>query len=196
MLGLGASRLALTTAKPSVTETSGLAHRVKAMELLRKALREDPKDRDEADARFASLMVLTIQSSCLQEGMVDFLTTLRGSVLSGKTIHSKDASCFAAFFQKQYLNTVQERFSEEQLEQLDPEPLDNASDSLRRLRPYCQKGAEKAYFDLLLNLVESSYSAPKQGKFTSFKPSIILAYALYSLQEFYELVRCGGCVIL
>jgi hypothetical protein len=165
MLGLGASRLAMHAPKNSTPSTSGLAHRVKAVQLLGEAMKTDPKDKQEADARFATLMCLTFQSSCLAEGLIDFLTMLRGCVLSGSTIQDLNASCFASFMQKTHLETMEAMFDEQQLKTLRREPLDSATASLEALHPFCQQGVEQNYHKVLSNLIREAYVSPRKGMY-------------------------------
>jgi hypothetical protein len=165
MLALGASRLAMdASSTPAQIETSGLAHRVKAVQSLSAALKTDPKNKQEADARFATLMVLTFQSSCMPEGFMDFLTMLRGCVLSGYTIPDDKASCFASFLQKNHLETMEDKFDEQQLKDLKTESLDAATASLKALEPYCRTGVEASYHGVLAALISAAYVSPKQGE--------------------------------
>lgn len=165
MLGLGASDLALISSNRAELASNALIHRVKAVSLFNQAMKTPSKDNFEADARFATLMVLTFQSSCMPDGFYDFLTMLRGCVLHGGEV-IKNESCFITFWQMNHLNTMVERFTEAQVQSLDHGPLDEATESLAQLKPYCQPGVEERYHQILCELVEHAYTSPKDCKYT------------------------------
>jgi hypothetical protein len=76
MLGLGASHLNLRI--PKKFNTQALAHRSRAISSLNSVLSKQNITQAEGDAAFATVLALTFQSSYLPDGMVDFITMVRG----------------------------------------------------------------------------------------------------------------------
>lgn len=76
MLGLGASHLSLMTSanysKPA------LNHRVASISTLNEHLSKAHLAEADADAALGALLALTFQSAYMPDGMVDFLTMVRG----------------------------------------------------------------------------------------------------------------------
>jgi hypothetical protein len=76
MLGLGASHLSLCTNEDYTSQA--LSHRVQAMKALNAQLsRPNPSTKD-GDAAFGAVMSLTFQSSYMADGMLDFISMVRG----------------------------------------------------------------------------------------------------------------------
>jgi hypothetical protein len=162
MLGLGASHLALTTSSQSGLNTSALAHRVEAIQRLNKALAIPAKDKHDADARFAAFMLLTFQSSCLPDGLLDFLTTLRGCIMQGGEVNSE--SFFVPFLENNHQATMNEKLQDVSLELIDNDLLDKAMASLTDLQVYCRPGVELVYHRLLVEGMQAAYNSPRDGK--------------------------------
>lgn len=80
MLGLGASHLGLLT--PSDYNKVALKHRVTAIRELNSHLSKPNISKSGGEAAFAAMLVLTFQSSYMADGMVDFLTMVRGCKFS------------------------------------------------------------------------------------------------------------------
>jgi Fungal specific transcription factor domain len=162
MLGLGASHLALSSASPSELSSLGLNHRIKAMKLLNEVLAIPPADRAEADARFATFMVLVFQSACLPDGLYDFLTMLRGCVLQGDT--ESMGGLFSQFMEINHLQTIEAMLKNVDLEPLDTDVLDAGIFSLNQLQSYCKPGIELEYHEEILNGVQAAYISPRYGE--------------------------------
>lgn len=89
ILALAASHLDAVS-NANVAEEA-LSHRILAVKALNDALSVPPKTRNESDARMAAALALSFQSSHLQDGLLDFLTMVRGCnliALGGNTIDS------------------------------------------------------------------------------------------------------------
>jgi hypothetical protein len=76
MLGLGASHLSLVA--PSGYERAALKHRVIAISALNKYLTKPGLTKRDVEAAFGTMLNLTFQSAYMNEGLVDFLTMIRG----------------------------------------------------------------------------------------------------------------------
>lgn len=79
MLGLGASHLSLLT--PHGYEKAALKHRVLAISALNKHLAKPGLTNQDAEAAFGAMLNLTFQSAYMNDGLVDFLTMVRGCKL-------------------------------------------------------------------------------------------------------------------
>lgn len=162
MLALGASHLSITT--EADLNSQALAHRVEAVNLLNKALARPAVTKEESDARYAAFMILTFQSSCMADGMFDYLTMLRGCMFQGKHVRMSN-SAFSAFFREHsHLAKVEDKFTDAQLETLDVKTLGEAVASLTALLPLCETDVEFRYHKLLNNVVTFAYTSPKAGK--------------------------------
>jgi hypothetical protein len=76
MLGLGASHL--STISPSSYADAALKHRITAMKELNEHMARPDLNLADAEAAFAAMLSLTFQSAYMPDGMIDFLTMVRG----------------------------------------------------------------------------------------------------------------------
>jgi hypothetical protein len=158
MLAHGASHLDLTTTDD--LNSQGLKHRIDAVTLLNKALSRPATSKEEYDARFATFMILTFQSTCLRDGFMDFLTMLRGCVLNGQFLEN---SHFSAIALNSHMETMDEKFEDAQLGKLNARTLSDAIASLAQVEELCQSTTEKKYHSMLLDVAVNGYSSPKAG---------------------------------
>lgn len=79
MLGLGASHLNLLLEGPY--SDAAVKHRVIAMKGLNTFLSNAHNSLQNADAAFAATLILVFQSYLMEDGMLDFLTMIRGCKL-------------------------------------------------------------------------------------------------------------------
>ena len=104
MLGLGASHLAIYG---SADSSHALAHRIKAIRSLNRALSTPPRSSAEGDARFAAMLALAFQASCMPEGMTAFMSMIKGCHIIARTSFlSFQDSLFSSFTQQGYGNSV------------------------------------------------------------------------------------------
>ncbi|KAK4160049.1 hypothetical protein QBC43DRAFT_293375 [Cladorrhinum sp. PSN259] len=141
MLGLGASHLNLHGGKCS---EKGIAHRVKAIQLLNQNLYKPCSSTAEGDARFAALFALAFQASCMPEGMTEFISMTRGCyVIANTFILPSNDSIFGSFTAEGFADSVR---------RLIPGPISLEGDqeavideflvSLRALAPLCKSSLE------------------------------------------------------
>ncbi|KAJ4357987.1 uncharacterized protein N0V89_002564 [Didymosphaeria variabile] len=76
ILALAASHLDAVSSANVAEEA--ISHRILAVKALNDALSVPPKTRNERDARMAAALALAFQSSHLQDGLLEFLTMVRG----------------------------------------------------------------------------------------------------------------------
>jgi len=145
MLGLAASHLNLYTANSA---EHALAHRVKAIQLLNESLNNPCTSMAEGDARFGTIMALTFQSSCMPEGMNEFLSMVRGChvVAATGTLHYEQ-SLFREFTSEGYTQSVK-RLVVDHGVALEPDQEALFGEffvSLRRLEPLCTSQLEAEF---------------------------------------------------
>ncbi|KAF4461811.1 Sterol uptake control 2 [Fusarium albosuccineum] len=137
MLGLAASHLSMS----NITDYSSdaLSHRVRAIKLLNTALSKPCSSKAEADARFATIMALTFQSSYMPEGMVEFLVMLRGcTVVSDSALLCLEESVFAGFSADTHNERVLSLNPDDVVDVQYVEILRAGLDSIVGMRPICQ----------------------------------------------------------
>jgi hypothetical protein len=159
MLAHGASHLGLTTTDELGSQ--GLNHRIDAMTLLNKALSRPATSKEEYDARFATFMILTFQSTCLHDGLIDFITMLRGCVLNGQF---GEGSFFTLMSTHGHLKTIKERSEGLEMTTFDGLTLSEAVSSLMKFKPLCKTASEKRYHQILMDVAVQGYSSPNAGK--------------------------------
>lgn len=159
MLAHGASHLDLTTTDELHSE--GLNHRIDAMALLNKALARPATSKEEYDARFATFMILTFQSTCLEDGFTDFLTMLRGCVLNGNFL---EGSYFAPMSVHGHLERMDDKIKDATLSTLDARTLSDALQSLAQLEELCQTKTERMYHGILMDVAYQGYKSPGAGE--------------------------------
>lgn len=76
MLGLGASHLGMLNNQGYMKEA--LSHRVKAIRSLNEFLNQGSKTPEDTDAAFGAVLSLTFQSAYIPDGLIDFLSMIRG----------------------------------------------------------------------------------------------------------------------
>ncbi|KAF5682492.1 hypothetical protein FCIRC_4926 [Fusarium circinatum] len=96
MLALGASHLGLCNGTDFSSDA--ISHRIKAIKSLNSALSTPCQTKEEGDARYATLMTLTWQSSYMPDGMQEFLSMLRGCTIVSKcSVFQFEDSAFRMF---------------------------------------------------------------------------------------------------
>ncbi|CAG9997768.1 unnamed protein product [Clonostachys byssicola] len=170
VLGLAASHLTLASRNEIDYSAHALSHRVQAINSLNTALSKPCASMAEGDARFATLMALTFQSSYMPDGMVDFLAMIRGcTVVPGTGMPSFSESVFQGFSAEAHQQSIIE-MNEDRPEAKDQRLASFAIDGLKSLyalRPFCPDGSlEGTYLDALEGVLELTIKCPLEA-FTS-----------------------------
>ncbi|KAK0612119.1 hypothetical protein B0T14DRAFT_341289 [Immersiella caudata] len=156
MMGLAAQSLtASTSADYSI---QALNHRVKAITAMNEALSKSEVSDVDGDARLAAAMILTFQSSNMDDGMMEFLRMLRGwMIIQTTVVPSMAQSLFHGFTEEAYVESMRSHImqgtpsapssstSDHELQ----EALENFDASLRIVGPICQSPAELRYLSSL-----------------------------------------------
>ncbi|KAF1955480.1 hypothetical protein CC80DRAFT_492987 [Byssothecium circinans] len=165
ILALAASHLDAVT-NASVAEEA-ISHRILAVKALNDALSVPPKTRCERDARMAAALALAFQSSHLQDGLLEFLTMVRGCNLIAMDESLGADSAFYAFREDGHLATIQNRIRTSGTGPINHEDLDLAGMSLRDIELLNMTDWEHHFWDILIKVVENAYDRPVQT-YTTF----------------------------
>lgn len=165
MLGLAASHLSLCNG--SDYSSQALAHRVDAIKSLNQALNTPCLSKPEGDARFATIMALTFQSSYMQEGMLEFLSLVRGCmVVSDTAMLSFDDSAFRSFSTEEHEKTVRSLNGSPMLDPRYHLELDMGIASLRAIGPLCQSTLEVRYLGALDGMLRTAQRSHMDGTYS------------------------------
>ncbi|CZS74423.1 unnamed protein product [Fusarium graminearum] len=146
MLGLGASHLGLLT--PSGYEKAALKHRVVAIGALNKHLTKAIFTQQDAEAAFGAMLNLTFQSAYMTDGLVDFLTMVRGCWLVGtQPSVNLDSTIFKTFGRVSYLDKIKAivREDDQSNHYLDRAIAEGFCQSVQRLGSLCRSVPELQY---------------------------------------------------
>lgn len=158
ILALGASHLD-RMAPGSDYGTRAIVHRVSAIEGLNLALKESDRSFGASDSMIAACYALAFQATCMGDGMVDFLTMVRGCALVTEQV--KEDGVPTAF----------DINAEDRLRQarLDPLPIIEctvavaAYESLTQMQHLLVTATDYQFFTALLNITIALQSSSKDG---------------------------------
>ncbi|KAF2742564.1 hypothetical protein M011DRAFT_462378 [Sporormia fimetaria CBS 119925] len=191
ILALAASHLDAVS-NANVAEEA-ISHRILAVKSLNEALSVPPKSRTELDARMAAALALTFQTSHLQDGLYEFLTMVRGcNLIAGAEALRNCDSAFHAFREDGHLAIMRNRLASSQLGAVDREDLDAAAMSLRDIELLAMSEQERAYWEVLVRIVDNAYHDPVAA-YTSF----VLLYnipAKWTHEEFQSFIDPNNAV--
>ena len=168
ILGLAAQHLTASTA--SDFSVRALDHRVSAISALNQALSFPCATQSDTDAKFAAAIILTYQSSCMPDGMMDFLGMLRGwMVIQTTVVPSMEASIFHGVTEEAYITSMRTLLGPAAGLEVDVgeklhETLEDCLASLRLVAPLCQSSAELCYLACLERVARLSQTSPMEGK--------------------------------
>lgn len=169
MLGLAASHLSLCS--EGDYSAQALTHRIQAIAALNETLNRPCPTRVDADARFAAIMALAFQSSYMREGMLEFVSMIRGCVIfSDPPMLNLEESAFQSFSQENHANTIQTLFENNVLDGSDNPLLIAAAQSLSHLGLICQNNTEVQYLAILQRILRTTKVSYVNGKLSGSFP--------------------------
>ncbi|KAF5618618.1 hypothetical protein F52700_12138 [Fusarium sp. NRRL 52700] len=158
MLALGASHLGLCNGTDY--NSDAISHRVKAIKSLNSALDTPCQTKEEGDARYATLMALTWQSSYMADGMQEFLSMLRGCTIVSKcSVFQFQDSVFRMFSVEGHVQRVHDINNGFDVGLSDYEASDAGIASIKAIAPLSQSTLE-------INLVASLQSIAEMSRTT------------------------------
>ncbi|KAK9798826.1 putative C6 zinc finger protein [Seiridium cardinale] len=140
---LGPSASELMVKEPSLL-TFAMAHRLKAIKAIKKTLAEIPKSNtfEQGNALMATCFALTFQSVMLDDGMAEYMTFIRGIIITAIQMWCKGAKfLFHDFGVKK-------------------EWTDMAVAGIRALQPLRKHPVEVEYYVFILDIAETLYTSP------------------------------------
>ncbi|RSL76644.1 hypothetical protein CEP51_009778 [Fusarium floridanum] len=157
MLGLGASHLGLLT--PNDYNKVALKHRVTAIRELNRHLSKPNITKAGGEAAFAAMLVLTFQSSYMADGMVDFLTMVRGCWLVGYgSVGDLDETIFKTFARSSYYEKIKALAQQDDtVHYLDALIANQFCASVRRIAPFCYRELS-FFYDVLGDLSSNDFA--------------------------------------
>ncbi|KAK5987910.1 Sterol uptake control protein 2 [Cladobotryum mycophilum] len=160
MLGLGASHLTLMS--PKNYSQASLYHRVTAIRSLNDFLSHAHMSQANADVAFATMLALTFQASHMPDGMIEFLTMVRGCYLVGlHAMSNYEMSVFKSFERQFYVAKVMELVEiDETNSYLDQLISDQFCVSAKRLAPLCGSIVEIEYLAMMQRIVSTAVIDP------------------------------------
>src|SRR5438045_5282167 len=134
LLALAASQLTST----SHTDYSLLAaaHRLRAIQGLNNAMSRMPQTADDGDALLAACYALTFQSSFLKDGIVEFLTMVRGCGLVSMHLIMANVPISFYFTLSDHFEYMEPRLDD--LPRVDLDLFEGSLASLDELLPLCE----------------------------------------------------------
>ncbi|KAL2204330.1 hypothetical protein CC79DRAFT_1372337 [Sarocladium strictum] len=155
VLALGASHLGLCNGTDY--RSDALSHRVSAITSLNTALSTPCQTKEEGDARYATLMALTFQSSYMDDGMSEFLAMLRGcSVVANSSFFRFEDSAFRMFSTEGHVQCVHDINGGFDTGLADQGAIDAGLASLRDIAPLSQSVLEVSLVGRLQRILQMS----------------------------------------
>ena len=164
ILGLAASELMRDD--PSLV-TPAMEHRVKAIRAVKRALAESPKAStfEEGNALMATCFALTFQSVLLDDGMVEYMTFIRGIIIVAIQMYIKGAKLiFGQFLGDASKDALQPYMEEVPL--INQSWVDGADNAIQALRPLCENEIEIKYWEMLLDMTAQLRVSSWEGMFS------------------------------
>jgi len=164
MLGLAGSHLEIHGVDFS---SQALFHRVRAINLLNQALSTPPTSVSEADARFAAIFALAFQASCMPEGMIEFLSMVKGCHIIGTaTLLAYKDSFFKEFTQDGYGESVRKVIGTAplSLNQEEEKIIQEFLESLHALAPLCTSPLEVRFLAAIERVVNVARVSAAEGQ--------------------------------
>ena len=169
MLGFAAQNLTASNSADYSIQT--LHHRVRAIAAMNEALSTPSVSTADGDARLAAAIVLTFQSSNMDDGMMEFLRLLRGwMIIQTTVVPSIQQSIFQGFTQDAYVESMRSHIGQGKNDaSSNPaswellEALQNFDASLQLVSSLCQSPAELRYLSSLQRVAVVAPASPLDG---------------------------------
>jgi hypothetical protein len=171
ILGLAASDLSVQK-DPSLV-ASAMNHRLKAIKAIKKTLSDVPRADtfEEGNALMATCFALTFQSVLLDDGMVEYMTFIRGVIIVAIQMYIKGAKLlFGAFLGERQQEAMQPFL--EKCPLIEQAWATAAVAAIENLEPLCQHPMEKQYHERILDMARQLHVSSWGGKCrSSFDPT-------------------------
>lgn len=172
MLALSASELAEKDPNPVTSKAlscTAISHRVTAIARLNAAISAGLANFEQGNAMLATCFSLLFQSVLLEDGLLEYMTFIRGGVTVGYQMGMKGLRIlFEKLFDQQDIpETLHNLMVEAPL--VHPKLVRKALDSLERLEPLCQHPVEKEVYRMLHEIARSLITSSRDGRYSVLK---------------------------
>jgi hypothetical protein len=179
MLALSASDLATgnvqTTDRSQLTSTA-LAHRVQAISALSNAIASGIDRFEQGNAMLATCFVLLFQSTLIEDGLVEYMTFIRGTLAVGIQMGSKRMKfLFQNLFGDEGLKHIDSAISASPL--IRSEVVESACRSFERFQHLCQSKIEIEVYTILFGIAQSLRRSSREGEIS--RPSAHIQFSLF-----------------
>ena len=164
ILALGASHLSRIAPGQDYT-TYAVVHRGRAIEGLNKALSKINTAFGNSDAMLATCYALTFQAYYMGDGLLDFVTMVRGCALVTEKIKSEGSTTAFNLDREMHLRLMNPQL--DQLPILDPVVLDGAITSLVEVQQLMENHVDQCFHKAMLNVIVSLQRSSRCGYFSS-----------------------------
>ncbi|RMZ77321.1 hypothetical protein DV737_g4441, partial [Chaetothyriales sp. CBS 132003] len=192
LLGLGASHLYRLDHQARYN-SAAVAHRGHAITGLNQAIAKDICSQADADAMLAAVYALTFQSVYMDDGLVDFMTMVRGCMLITERVESSNTSSSFCLEPNAHIRTLEPDIS--QLAGLDKRILHTGLDAIGRLTPILKTAADLDFFLAIQKTLQASLISTKHG-FIQFAAIHDLWYSTEYFHEFTDARNLASQVML
>ena len=160
MLGLGASHL--YRADPQAQyNSSAIAHRGHAITGLNRAIAQVTLNQVEVDAMLATAYALTFQAQYMEDGLIDFMTMVRGCALITGSIRKTNQQSSFNLEPGAYVRRLEPGISK--LPKIDKNTVQIGLDELSRLPPILQTQTDLHLFFSIKNALQACLISTKSG---------------------------------
>ena len=167
MLALAASELATTTDPTPLMHSTALTHRVKAISSLNTAISNGITCYEEGNAMIASCFSLFFQSCLLEDGLIEYMTFIRGTVSIGFNMgYRRMRFLFDKLFDNQQFDQVEPMVEAAPL--MMPEVVMAANRSFERFEHLCVEKVEKDVYGVLIGIARALITSSRDGIFQVF----------------------------
>ena len=164
MLALGASHLTRVAPGEDYT-TQAIVHRGHAIEGLNKALNKTHRTYGESDAMLAACYALTFQASHMGDGMVDFITMVRGCALVTEKVKQEGSTTAFNIERDAHLRIMNPRLDD--LPEVDRDIVAGGINCLTQVQHLFETSSiEQQFHSALLNVLLSLQQSPRDGYIT------------------------------
>ena len=169
MLAVSASDIARSRSASQLTHAA-LAYRIKAVTSLNTAMSLGIQSFEQGNAMLATCYILFVQSTLIDDGLVEYMTFIRGCIIVGLQMLAKDMKfIFHSMWGDENIATLSPGLKSAPL--IDPHAVKAACTSLDRLKHLCLRKAMVEMYERLLGTARALFISSQRG--TSLVQSII-----------------------
>lgn len=160
ILALGASHLTRVAPGEDYT-TQAIVHRGHAIEGLNKALNKTDRTYGESDAMLAACYALTFQASHMGDGMIDFITMVRGCALVTEKVKQEGLTTAFNIERDSHLDMIGPRLQD--LPDVESDIVASGLSALAELQYLLESYTEHQFHAALVNVLLSLQQSPQAG---------------------------------